>query len=69
MRWLRLIAGLFFGIGAVVNYDLPVLLISILLLIQALFNWGCCSVNSCNTSFTKKENTQSSTNIDFEEIK
>lgn len=68
MRWLRLIAGLFFGIGAIVNYDLPVILISTLLLVQALFNWGCCGVNSCNTNFTKKENTKSTQEIDFEEV-
>lgn len=69
MRWLRLIGGLFFGIGAVVNYDLPVLLISILLIVQAVFNWGCCGVNSCNTNLTKKQNTESTQEIDFEEVK
>ena len=69
MRWLRLIAGLFFGIGAVVNYDLPVLLSSILLIVQAVFNWGCCGVSSCNTPIVKKQTTPSTQEIDFEEVK
>lgn len=69
MRWIRLVAGLFFAVQAVQIHDTIAGLISAMLLVQAFTNTGCCGVSGCAvpaTTTTKKADPLQE--IEYEEV-
>jgi hypothetical protein len=68
MRWIRLAAGLFFAVQAVQIHDTIAGVISMILLVQALTNTGCCGVSGCAVPTTTK-NPNAIQEVEYEEIK
>ena len=68
MRWIRLAAGLFLAVQAVKMHDTIAGFISALLLFQAFTNTGCCGASGCAVPTTSK-NSETSQEVDYEEIK
>lgn len=69
MRWVRLIAGTGFIVGAIAKHDNLSLLIGAIFIFQSLFNVGCCSSSTCNTITKNKKTNTNTKQIDFDEIK
>lgn len=71
IRILRLIMGTAGLIFAIRNHDILLGLAGGLLLLMAVFNFGCCAVGGCSvpTNNTKmKNNSKKPENISYEEI-
>jgi len=68
IRWIRLIAGMFFAVQAVQIHDTIAGLISAMLLVQAFTNTGCCGVSGCAVP-TSTKNSHLSQEVEYEEIK
>lgn len=54
-RIIRLIAGIGFGVYAIVGKEYILLLIAGLLLIQAVFNISCCGAGGCSPDGSKQQ--------------
>lgn len=68
MRILRLGMSVFILIEAVKNYDILFGIIAGILLLQAVFNVGCCSSGVCYTGKAEQNETEDKEVI-FEEVK
>ena len=68
MRLIRLIGGIYFCVGGVMKGDIISGVLGGILLIQAVYNLGCCGVNGCNTNINQKGENKI-TDVEFEEIK
>lgn len=68
MRWVRLIAGLFFAVQAVQIHDTIAGVIAAMLLVQAVTNTGCCGVGSCAVPTSTKK-LDPGQEVEYEEIK
>lgn len=68
MRWVRLVAGLFFAVQAVQIHDAIAGLLSTILLVQAFTNTGCCGVGGCTVQSATKPSDLSK-DVEYEEIK
>jgi hypothetical protein len=68
MRFLRLGAGIFIGIQAVLYHDVLAGLIASVFVLQAATNTGCCGSSGCatNNNYIAKNTTQ---DVEFEEVK
>lgn len=49
-RWIRLALGVIIGIYALVSQEYLLLLFTLVLLLQALFNLSCCTLGTCSNS-------------------
>jgi hypothetical protein len=58
MRWIRLMAGLFLGVGSWQMHDLWLGLAAGLLLFQAITNTGCCGSGACQIPASPKQATR-----------
>jgi len=67
MRFVRLGLGVYIGIQAFETQSIFPGLVAAFLLYQAVTNTGCCGTNGCAIP-TKKHNTNTSEDIEFEEI-
>jgi hypothetical protein len=68
MRFLRLGLAAFVLVEAIRNYDVMFGVLASVLLLQAVFNVGCCSGGACYTD--KSESTENETKeVIFEEVK
>lgn len=67
MRVLRLVLSVFIIVEAIKNYDVLFGVIGAVLLLQAVFNVGCCSNGACYTTNVDEENGNKE--VVFEEIK
>ncbi len=68
MRWIRLLAGLFFAVQAVQLHDVIAGVIATMLLVQAFTNTGCCGVSGCAVPTTEKKSDLTQ-EVEYEEIK
>lgn len=68
MRWLRLIAGVFFIAQAIQIHDAIAGFVGSLLLFQALTNTGCCGVGGCAVPATDSNTKKSDDSVEFEEV-
>lgn len=68
MRFIRLALGVYIGIQAFETQSIISGLLAAFLLFQAITNTGCCGANAC-TIPTKKNNTDTTEEVEFEEIK
>ncbi len=55
VRIIRLIAGIGFGVYAIVGKEYILLLIAGLLLMQAVFNISCCGAGGCSSGGSKQQ--------------
>jgi hypothetical protein len=53
MRWLRLFIGIYVGIEAIRTGEYIFGFLSVLLLLQALSDTGCCCMNHCSVPLSK----------------
>ncbi|HEY1047458.1 MAG TPA: hypothetical protein VGF79_13510 [Bacteroidia bacterium] len=67
-RWLRLILGLSIAIQTIYQPDFIMGTLALTLLLQAVFNVGCCAGGNCSVS-NKTQSEQTLENTTFEEIK
>lgn len=68
MRFLRFGLAIFLLIEAIKNYDVMFGVLGSVLLLQAVFNVGCCSGGACYTGKTESNKSENKEVI-FEEIK
>lgn len=68
MRAVRMALALFILVEAVVNYDVMFGVVGFVLLLQSVFNVGCCSSGACYTGKVH-DVPNDSQEISFEEIK
>lgn len=54
-RLIRLVLGIGITIYAIISKDYIFLILSALLLLQAIFNISCCSTGACSTSSNTKQ--------------
>lgn len=67
MRFVRLGLGVYIGIQAYETKSVLSGLLAAFLLYQVVTNTGCCGTNDCAIP-TKKQNTDTSEKVEFEEI-
>lgn len=67
MRFVRLGLGVYIGIQAYETQSILSGLLAAFLLYQVVTNTGCCGTNDCAIP-TKKQNTDTSEKVEFEEI-
>jgi len=68
LRWIRLIAGIIFGVQAIQLQDSIAAFVSFLFLFQAATNTGCCGVGGCSIP-SEPKNTTPTHEVEYEEIK
>jgi hypothetical protein len=68
MRFLRLGAGIFIGVQALLYRDVLSGLIASVFLLQAATNTGCCGTSGCATS-TNYKSKNTIQDVEFEEVK
>ncbi len=68
VRWIRLLAGVFFAIQGVILRDAIAGFISALFLFQAFTNTGCCGVSGCAVPDSQRKNLDSEA-VEYEEVK
>lgn len=68
MRFLRLGLGIYISVQAFETLSFLSGAVAVFFLFQAITNTGCCGTNSCEVT-TKKSNSDTNTEIEFEEIK
>lgn len=67
MRWVRLIAGMFFIVQAFNIHDTIAGFVGSLLLFQALTNTGCCGASGCAVP-AKSKTSETVTTVEYEEV-
>jgi hypothetical protein len=67
MRFVRLGLGVYIGIQAYQTQSIISSLLAAFLLYQVITNTGCCGTNGCAIP-TKKNNTDTTEDVEFEEI-
>jgi len=68
MRFIRLALGFYIGFQAFETQSIISGLLAAFLLYQAITNTGCCGANACAIP-TKKNNTDKTEEVEFEEVK
>lgn len=68
MRFLRFGLGVFVLVEAIRNYDVTFGIIGSVLLLQTIFNVGCCNGGACYTGKTESTENESK-EVVFEEVK
>ncbi len=69
MRGLRLVLGIIAIVQWFTTYDVLIGIAGMVLLIQAMFNLGCCSTGTCAPTRDTKSTGQTTETIIYEEIK
>lgn len=68
MRWLRLGLGIYIAVQAVETLSIFSGVVATFFIFQAITNTGCCGANGCAVP-TKKSNSNTVEELDYEEIK